>query len=242
MKIAKNYCREIAKALQQQPIFPPGEAVHVGDIISFKRRFFINQPFGDFKVEATLKELKVKHARPRVDPHPDPYFYASKNAVQYDIAANGQVEGLSQGAGSIQGKLNIRFTKEGAIYLLAVDCVQTQLVDIAKVRAQLEEQTTDRDLDGCYLVTGVSVAKRALIMISGSKSAELVLEGDVQGLQTGQALKIHAGADIQVTKSKDAAFIKDWSENVPVFYTLVHLRKSRKQNGAERLLPQNAHV
>lgn len=57
----------------------------------------------------------------------------------------------------------------------------------------------------------------------------MMVEGE--GMQTSALTNLNAQAAIRVTQHKDAAFIKDWSENAPVFFSLLRLPKARIGDG-----------
>ena len=62
-------------------------------------------------------------------------------------------------------------------------------------------------------------------MQANSKNAALVIEGDVKGLQAGAISNINANASVKINSYKDSSFIKDWSDNVTVFFSLARFRK-----------------
>lgn len=125
----------------------------------------------------------------------------------------------------LEKELEINFNKEGATYFAAIDCKVKSMVDTSNLEQQLETHKNSIDWKNCFIVTSVTVAKRALIMQSNSQSASLVIEGDVKGLQTGSELDVDANISLKINTYKDSSFIKDWSENVTVFFTLARYRK-----------------
>jgi hypothetical protein len=218
MSLAKDYCKEIIKELDKIPVFLPGTPVSVGDVITFGKGFVKPRPIGSFDPISKLSSLGVTFQE-QDDADPDPYLYASKGSVGVSFTADANAATVGK------GKLEINFNKEGATYFAAVDCKVKSIVDTSNLEQQLEPHKNSIDWKNCFIVTSVTVAKRALIMQSNSQSASLVIEGDVKGLQTGSELDVDANISLKINTYKDSSFIKDWSENVTVFFTLARYRK-----------------
>jgi hypothetical protein len=218
MNLAKAYCKEISKGLDKIPVYLPGTPVAVGDIISFGNGLLNSRPIGSFKHVSSLASLGVSFSE-KDDPDPDPYRFASTGAVgvSFDAGANASGKG--------EGKLNVTFSREGATYLAAVDCRVHRMEDTSELEAQLLPHSTRIDWKNCFIVTSVTVAGKALIMQSSSNTASLTVEGSVSGLQPGQQISVPVSASVKVNAYRDSAFIKDWSDNVTVFFTLARFRK-----------------
>jgi len=220
MSLAKDYCKEIIKELDKIPVFLPGTPVNVGDIITFGNGFTKPRPVGSFDPVSKLSSFGVSYqVQNEKDSDSDSYLYASKGAVGVSFTADANVATVGK------GKLEINFNKEGATYLAAIECIVKSIIDTSNLEKQLEPHKNSIDWKNCFIVTSVTIAKRALIMQSNSQSASLVIEGDVKGLQTGSELDVDANISIKINTYKDSAFIKDWSENVTLFFTLARYRK-----------------
>ncbi len=218
MGLAKDYCKEIIKELDKIPVFLPGTPVKVGDVITFGKGFIKPRPIGSFSPVTKLSELGIE-IEVEEDNEPDPYLYASKGAVGVSFVAD------ANAGSSGKGKLDINFRKEGSTYLAAVDCRVDSIKDTSDLDVMLEPHKNKIDWKNCFIVTSVTVAKKALIMQSNSESATLSVEGDVKGLQTGTDVDINASASVNIKTYTDSSFIKDWSDEVTVFFTLARYRK-----------------
>lgn len=218
MGLAKDYCKEIIKELDKIPVFLPGTPVKVGDVITFGKGFIKPRPIGSFSPVSKLSELGIQIEVDN-DNDPDPYLYASKGSVGVSFTAD------ANAASTGQGKLDINFRKEGSTYLAAVDCTVSSIKDTSNLEALLKPHKNKIDWKNCFIVTSVTIAKKALIMQSNSESASLTVEGDVKGLQTGAGVNIDASASVNIKTYTDSSFIKDWSDEVTVFFTLARFRK-----------------
>jgi hypothetical protein len=214
MSLAKIYCKEIIKELDKIPVYLPGTPVNPGDIITFGR----TRPIGSFSQVSSLLSLGIQ-LQERTDADPDPYLYSSKGAVGVSFTSDASTGNTGD------GKLEITFNREASTYFAAIDCGVTSFVDISTLPQQLEPHRNRIDWKSCFIVTAVTIAKKALIMQANSQNASLTIEGNVKGLQTGADLKINASISVKIDKYKDSSFIKDWSENVTVFFSLATYRK-----------------
>ncbi len=227
MPLQIQYSKEIARELGKIAVYFPGDEVKVGDIIRFpfgkKGLFRKTVPWGTFSKVTSLKNLGVAYTESQLSESPDPYRFSTKNAV--NIAFNGNVNADLGNDNLPHGKaaLSIKFSSEGAIYFLAVGCDKTGIDDIVALENQIQSKS-NLVWDDNFLVTSVTIAKKALIAQSNSKSSELTLGGEVSGLKSNAA-NINSDAKISITKEKGSAFIKDWSDDVTVFMDVMKLEK-----------------
>ena len=218
MSLAKTYCKEIIRELDVIPVYKPGAPVSVGDVISFGNGLFKPRPIGSFSHVTSLNNLKVKYDV-NIDPNPDSYIFTSEGAVGASFKAN------ANAASKASGTLSVGFAREGATYLAAADCSVHYINDVPKVEQQLMSKTGQVDWKNCFIVTAVTIASKALVMQSKSSEAYLTIEGDVKALDDQDASGFDANMELKVTKYGHAAFFKDWSPNVTVFFTLARFKK-----------------
>lgn len=226
-KLQIQYAKELAKGLGKIAVYLPGESIEVGDIITFPngKSFFGNpRPIGTFKKITSLKNLGITYEMPQFSGSPDSYHFMSKNAINFNIGLNGDIESEIETIPSIRKTLNIKFTSEGAIYFLANDCDKKELGDLVALEKEINAKGKTILWKDTYLVTSVTIAKKALIMQSRSKSSEISLEGSVDGIQSGI---VDASDNIQfnLKGSKGDVFIKNWSDDVTVFMDVVRFEK-----------------
>lgn len=218
MRLYKTYCKEIIRQFQKIPVYLPGEFVQVGDVIFFNNAgLFGSKPIGTFKKRTSLSNLGIEFPT-LTDPDPRPYKFSSVGSVSMEFTSEGEVTNQAK------GQLDIAFTKEGATYLVAVDCLTTAIDDLLTVERQLANHVDALDWSSHYIVVAVTVASRSLIMQSNSSSASLSIKGEVKAFDTGSVEMPNIDAALSVKSYKDASFIKDWSNNVAVFFELVRFR------------------
>jgi hypothetical protein len=224
MSLAIDYCKEIAGELKKTAVYIPGTSVKPGDIIKFSESniFGTPRPLGQFAIHGNLSDLGIELETVAEDDNSkDSYVYASKGSVNVSFDANAE-------AGTVgEGKLTIGFSKEGSTYLSAVDCKETRFKTIIGLESKLADHQNALDWPSFFIVISVTEAAKALIMQSNTSSASLEISGSVKNLIPAGAspVNIDASTDLKITKYTEASFIKDWSDNVPVFFILVRYRK-----------------
>lgn len=227
MPLQIQYSKEIARELGKIAVYFPGDEVKVGDIIRFpfgkKGLFRKAVPWGTFSKVTSLKNLGVPYTESKLSESPDPYQFATKNAVNIAFQGNANADLGNDSLPHGNAGLTIKFSSEGAIYFLAVGCDKTGIDDIIALENQIQSKS-NLVWDDTFLVTSVTIAKKALIVQSNSKSSELTLGGEVSGLKS-QSANINADAKISITKEKGSSFIKDWSDDVTIFMDVMKLEK-----------------
>lgn len=222
-----QYSKELAKELGKIAVYLPGENVNVGDIITFpygKNFFGKSRPLGSFKRISSLKNLGISYSKPLLSNTPDTYRLSSKNTVDFNFNIEGSANLGDDKFPSGDGKFNIKFTSEGAIYFLATDCDKEELNDISALENEINLQGKKLLWEDTYLVTSVTTAKKAFIAQSRSKSSELTINGNVKGIQSG-TIDVSAQTNLNIQKQQGDIFVKDWSDNVTVFMDLIKFEK-----------------
>jgi len=230
-----QYSEEIARELGKIAVYLPGEKIDVGDIIKFpnaKPRLFGKKlPLGSFKKITTLENLGVKFKTPPFSGSPDTYRFSSKNEVNIGFNLKGNAELGNESLPKASKDLQIQFSSEGAIFFLAVDCEKQELDDILFLEKEIDSKGKQLVWDDTYLVTSVTVAKKAFVAQSKSKSSEIILTAGIDGFKSSSA-DISANTNLKISKSKGNLFIKDWSKDVTVFMDLVRFEKKIFQSMA----------
>ncbi|MDO5968867.1 hypothetical protein Q4Q35_03525 [Flavivirga aquimarina] len=226
-KLQIKYSKEIAKELGKIAVYLPGEHLTTGDIITFpngKSMFSKPKPFGTFKKITSLKKLGVNYDEPKFSKTPDTYHFSSKNTVKFTSEINGNVDLGNDNLPGGEGGVNIEFSSEGAIYFLAIDCDKKELNDLLSLENEINSRGKKMLWEDTYLVTSVTVAKKALIIQSRSKSSNLIIEGNVKGIQSGN-VEMALQPKLNFKKQNGDIFIKDWSNDVTVFMDVVKFKK-----------------
>lgn len=223
MSLAIDYCREIARELRQTAVYIPGSAVKPGDILRFDHANLLGvpKPLGEFVIYGNLSDLDVHLETVSEEETLDSYIYASKGSVNVSFETG--VE-----AGDIgEGKLSIGFTKSGATYFSALDCAETRFKSIIGLEEKLAPHQNSLNWKDFFLVISVTTAKKALIMQSNTSTATLEIAGDIKNFAPSGLIRkdLDVNMALNISKYKEASFIKDWSDNVPVFFNLVRFKK-----------------
>lgn len=223
------YSKEVAKELTKIAVVLPGAPVEVGQIIHFpfgKQGVWPFQkpaPRGAFNVITTLANLDVVPQISGADPDGDPYIFSSKKHVKID--ADFGVQGDIPLGATSNGQLKVSFEAEGSVYFAAIDCKTTRITNLDQIQVDLNDHRKDIVWNETFLVTSVTIASKALIMQSSTKSASLDIGGDIKGLITGSVADISANAQLGVRNFKESSFIKPWSDNVTIFVGLHRFTK-----------------
>ncbi|QMU63798.1 MAG: hypothetical protein GKR88_05485 [Flavobacteriaceae bacterium] len=226
-KLQIQYSKELAEELGKIAVYLPGEQVNVGDIITFPNgKSFLgkSRPIGTFKKVTSLKNLDVKYTDPSFSRKPDSYQFSSKNAVNFNFNIDSNADLGSDELPKSDAKMKINFTSEGAIYFLAVDCDKKELDDLNALENEINAKEKKMLWKDTFLVTSVTVARKAFIAQSRSKTSELLINGNIQGIQSG-TVKIGAKTNLGINKQQGDIFIKDWSNDVTVFMDLIRFEK-----------------
>lgn len=231
MSLAITYCKEIIRELKQIPVYIPGREVNIGDVIMFTKNK--RKPIGDFTRYVNLKDLDIDIETTK-DKSPDPITFSSRRSVSFDFSANADAGGAGKGS------LQVKFSKEGSTYLTGANIVMEEATNLLKLKEDLMAHRDKLDWIDYFIVVGVTRAEKALIMQSSSNSAELGLEGDVKALTPGNPSGLDTGLKFAVNKSKDAAFLKDWADDVAIFFRVVKYKA--KRNRLEMMSGQNYHL
>ncbi len=224
-----QYSKEVARELGKIAIYLPGEEVEVGDILSFpfgKRGLFQKAaPLGSFQKITSLKNLGIYSMPIQKSKTPDSYRFTSKQAVNFQLNTGVQADFGNEAFPQGKGELHISLSAEGAICFFALHCYKTSLEDITALENEINTRGKKMVWEDTFLVTSVTIAKKALIIQSNSEQSEITLGGDVQGLQSGSLGTLKASAKIHISKQKGDLLIKDWSDEVTVFMDLMKFEK-----------------
>ncbi len=224
-----EYSKEIARELGKIAIYLPGEELQIGDIIRFpygKTSIFKKvNPLGSFIKISSLSHLGITTPPTRKSKSPDSYRFTSKDGVQLQFGATAQASLSNTSLPQANGSLQIKMSNEGAICFFALDCYKEQLDHIAALEHEINTHDNEMIWDDTFLVTSVTTAQKALIIQSNSSSSEVVLDGDVQGLQSSQVGSLSADTSIKIQKQQGDLFIKDWSDTVTIFMDVMRFDK-----------------
>jgi len=244
-KLQIKYSKEITRELGEIAVYLPGTKVEVGDIIQFpyspKRIFGKIVPWGSFRKISSLENLGVDFKKPEFSISPHTYRFSSKNSVKVNAGANAGADVGNDDLPGGKGKINIQFSSKGAIYFLGVDCDSKTLDDLAALENEINTNGKEMVWEDTFLVVSVTVAKKALIAQSKTKSSEIIIEGDVKGIQSGTA-NINTDVNLKVETHSGDVFIKDWSEDVTVFMDVVRFEEEDYGTGGTRSIDEKSKI
>ncbi|WP_299273557.1 hypothetical protein [uncultured Psychroserpens sp.] len=226
-KLQIQYSKELAKALGKIAVYLPGEHVEVGDIITFpfgKSIFGKTKPIGSFKKITSLDKIGVHYEKPKFSNNPDTYHFTSKKSISFDVNLDTNMALGGNGLPESDNLIDVQFSSEGAIYFLGIDCDKKELSDLISLENEINVKGKQMLWEDTYLVTSVTIAKKALIMQSRTKSSSLVLEGNVKGVKSG-AVDASGGAKFSIKRQRGDVFIKNWSDDVTVFMDVMKFEK-----------------
>lgn len=226
-KLQIEYSKEFANELGKIAVYLPGEDINVGDIVTFPNGKTIlgkPRPLGTFKKISSLGNLGISFPNPVFSKTPDTYRFTSKNKVDFNFDVDGETDLKITSMPNAKTNLKIKFSSEGAIYFHAIDCDKKELNDLSALENEINAKGKKLLWDDTFLVTSVTIAKKAFIVQSKSKNSEVSLKGDFNGIQTSST-EITASSSFQIEKQHGDIFIKDWSDDVTVFIDLVRFEK-----------------
>lgn len=232
MSLAQKYCKEILRETEQIPVYPPGTQLNPGDILKFTNS---RRPLGSFQIMGNLTQLGVPFQElPEPEANAKTFTFTSKKGVGFSFEAEANVPG-AQG-----GELKVSFDQEGASFVKGRSLKTYRIDNLFALEQAMKEVRGARDWGNYYIVTAVIRADKALAMQSAKVGASLTLAGDVKGLEAAN-VEIGAQAEIGVTSSKDAAFLIDWTPDVPLFVKLMKYRPRRDSFRYEAFDPDDAY-
>ncbi|SEE18592.1 hypothetical protein SAMN04487765_1689 [Tenacibaculum sp. MAR_2010_89] len=222
-----SYSKEIAKELGKIAVYLPGEEITVGDIIKFPygKKLFKSSPTGTFTRVTNLKNLGITYDEPKESVTPDSYQFTSKDSVDIHFNVDAKLGSSITDFPKGESGVKISLSEEGAIFFYAIDCKKRELLDIPALQNQINDQGKTLVWDDTFLVTSVTIANKALVIQSNSKSSELILGGDIKGLQGSKAIELDVQSKIHIKKQRGNVFIKNWSDDVTVFMDVVRFKK-----------------
>ncbi|CAM1342401.1 hypothetical protein [Tenacibaculum amylolyticum] len=226
MSLQIQYSKKIAKELGKVAVYLPGEEINVGDIVQFPHGIgiFRTAPFGSFQKITDLESLGATYEIKEDADSSDSYQFTSENSVDFKFELGGKVATGIEELPSGKGKIKLSFSKKGAIFFYALKCNRAYINNILSLEKEIVDNGKEMQWDNTFLITSLTIAKKALVVQSISKNSEITLGGDIKGISTGK-LELDANANISLEKQKGDMLIKDWSDDVTVFVDVMRFKK-----------------
>ena len=226
MSLQIQYSKKIAKELGKVAVYLHGEEINVGDIVQFPHGvgLFRTAPFGSFQKISDLDSLGVNYDVVSDSSPADSYQFKSENSVdsKFDLGANANLgtEKLPSG----KGKLKLSFSKKGGIFFYALGCKKQYINNVLNIQNEVDDKGKDMLWKNTFLITSLTVAKKALVIQSISKNSEITIGGDLKNTQANK-LKLDVNAKVSFEKQKGDLLIKNWSDDVTVFVDVMRFKK-----------------
>lgn len=199
-KIARIYAKAVRKNFKVLfANWAPGNPISLGDYGPLQDDIFI--PMGNLKQD--FKEFKGNGLKIINDPSPDQKEFKSAQGIDVNISP--QVEISVQGTPMAKVDLDIRFKTSKAVYFKANECTTSRIANKAMVGEKIVELAkAGRWNEDYYVVTDVVEAQSAIVAISNSSNAGIVIEATSPALN--QINLGNASAQFKVTSEKDIGF------------------------------------
>lgn len=222
MNIANKYSKALINKYDLIPVYLPGTDVKPGHIIDFGSSFFgVNKPIGSFSIHGHLSgyhgiDINVVESKTK-----QTFNLVSSKEVSVSPAISGQFPGVAE------GDIKFDFTSQGSFVLFGIDGVESRIDDLFSVRDRLRNSTNEEEWDKYYIVTSVTVCKKALVYAAQEKEGTLIISANTKdlGILGDQLTGISADSSISIKWKNKAAFSTDWEDDVVVLMKLAQFKK-----------------
>lgn len=222
MSIANKYSKAIINKYDLIPVYTPGTDVKPGDIIDFGSSIFgTNKPIGSFSIHGNLSgyhgiDINVTESETK-----QTLNLVSSKEVTVSPAVSGQFPGVAE------GDIKFDFTSKGSFILFGIDGIETRIENLFSLRDKLRQVADKEDWSKYYIVTSVTVFRKALIYAAEEKGGELVISASTEnlGIIGDELTGIGADVSIDVKWKSKAAFSNDWDKDIAVLMKLAQFKK-----------------
>jgi len=224
MSVAKKYSKAIIKKFEMIPVYYPGEDVKPGDILDFGSSLLkkASNPIGTFTNHGNLTTTHGIKFDVVESKYPKTINLISSKEVSVKPAIKAAFPGVAE------GDIQFDFASEGSFLLFGVDAVESKIDNLFLLRDQLKNLQTTEDWDRFYIVTSVTVCKKALVYAAQEKGGMLIISAntnEINVLNNESLSGINADVSIDVKWKNKAAFSNDWDENVAILMKLAQFKK-----------------
>ena len=225
MSLQLEYSKKIAKAFGKVAVYLPGEDINVGDIVQFPYGIglFSTAPFGSFQKITDLNNLGINYVIAN-SISTSSYQFKSENSVDSKFDLGGNIDLGTDKLPRSQGRLKLSFSKKGGLFFYALNCEKHYINDLLSIESEVDSNGKEMLWENTFLITSLTIAKKALAIQSISKNSEVTIKGDIKNTQANK-LKLDANAKISFEQQKGDMFIKNWSDDVTVFVDVMRFKK-----------------
>ncbi len=227
MSLQIKYSKELAKEYGQVAVYLPGSPIEVGDIVTFDYgKSFLGKarPLGSFQKKNSLKNLGVPYQKSKPDTETDTYFFKSSGTkiIETGLNANGNI---NEALPKAEANIGLKLSSEGSLFILAVECTIRQIDNVTDLQNMVIRNDKDMIWKDTFLVTSLTIAKKALIAQSKTSTSAFVISGDIDGIKNSSA-NVTADAKLSIKVNNGDAFIKPWSNNVTLFMEVMKFEEA----------------
>jgi len=223
MSVAKKYSKSIIKKFDMIPVYYPGEEIKPGDILDFGSSLFRKaaKPIGTFTNHGNLARTHSVDFEVTESKYPKTINLISSKEVSVKPAIKAVFPGVAE------GDIQFDFTSEGSFLLFGIDAIESKIDNLISFRDQLKSLHISEDWDRYYIVTSVTVCKKALVYAAQEKGGTLIISANTDALSiVNESLSgLNADVSIDVKWKSKAAFSNDWDDNVTVLMKLAQFKR-----------------
>ncbi|WP_290795835.1 hypothetical protein [Flavihumibacter sp. UBA7668] len=213
LNFEQQYLTEIGNVFNQTALLPGCAVVQPGQVIRFPqitRSTWKPEPlpFGAFQIMPAVQAVPDL-----VTEEADTPNFRFANATLY-------WESLSE------NRMAIRMPVPGTVLLLAIECSIFRLNNSLERLKELKHLKNEHWWKEGFLVTSLTVAKRALIVQSASADCYFEIEGKVEELIKRGGARLTEWADLRIHNTRETALEISWQENLPIVMETLPLYQS----------------
>ncbi|QES93597.1 hypothetical protein F0358_13135 [Empedobacter brevis] len=222
MNIANKYSKTIISKYDLIPVYLPGTDVQPGHIIDFGSSIFgANKPIGSFSIYDHLSgyhgiDINVVESKTK-----QTFNLVSSKEVTVSPTISGQFPGVAD------GDIKFDFASQGSFILFGINGVESRIDNLFSLRDKLRDIADKEDWSKYYIVTSVTICKKALIYAAQEKGGTLIISANTKdmGILGDQLTGVSADISIDVKWKNKAAFSTDWEDDIAVLMKLARFKK-----------------
>lgn len=216
LNFEQQYANELGRVFKQTALLPGSEAVTPGQVICFNKKRPTGwrpepPPVGPFTLVET--GLAAGTDADLVEEEAETHNYSFASGIVYRQLMK-------------ENRMAMRMPVPGSIFFLAIECSIYRLINTVEQRKALKHLKKQAWWKEGYLVTGVTVAKRALIVQSASEECGFELEGRLEELVKRGGARLRESDNLNICNGRGTALEICWQQHLPIVMQTVPLYRS----------------
>ncbi len=232
--IAKTYARELKRKLDRFGVWKPGDGIKLGDILVIEKGLMEHR--GNIDHFGIMFEEEVMNCDPE-----NTEDYMSKNAVKVTSRLDGPIPGTDK----VKARVEIGFSRNGAVYYSSKGIKNIRIKDPLELEKQIIGlYRKDKWRKDYAVVTQVTVADSAVIVISESSGASVELTGQADaGNENFRVTDLDLG--FSFSRESNVAYRQQFKSPTPLLFRARSVKESlrrspRMARQARQLVPDYA--